>query len=77
MGEGDGEGRVGGEVELGVSFAPVEKKNQFLLDDGDVHRCCCTGSIDPLVFSHAFFSPSLLELILCVGIGQWQDSQIL
>lgn len=39
LGEGDAEGRVGGEVELGVALAPV-------FDNGNVHWGSGAGAVD-------------------------------
>lgn len=67
LGKSDGEGGVSGEVESWVSFSPVsgglvrEKENKTrggvgvrrgLLDNGNVHRCCCARTID-FIISHA------------------------
>ena len=58
LGEGNGEGGVGGKIECGVAFAPVSVWCQEdvgmgrgwgmgdILDHGDVHRRCGTGAVD-------------------------------
>ena len=62
LGECDGEGGVGGEVENrialapvsgGVSYAMLKTMARHLLNNGDVDGCSCAGTVN-LFFGHRF-----------------------
>ena len=78
LGEGDGEGRVGREVELRVAFSPVSRKSLdgslwgggggvWVLDNGNIHRRRRTGAIDLLICHRGLDSPESQLFRNCQG----------